>query len=54
MKIPPLKIKYTKLECSSGEEQQVLDDAFDLLFNFITANIDSNNYVVRDLTITGV
>lgn len=55
MNKPPLKISYQKVECSLDEEQEILDEIFDVLFSFILKNDKATQFeIVKGLTITSV
>lgn len=55
MNMPPVKISYQKVECSLEEEQQILDEIFDVLFNFILKNDKATQFeIANGLTITSV
>lgn len=55
MNIPPIKINYQKVDCTLEEEQQILDEIFDVLFSFILKNDKATQFeIVKGLTITSV
>jgi hypothetical protein len=55
MNMPPIKISYQKVECSLEDEQQILDEIFDVLFSFILKNDKATQFeIVKGLTITSV